>query len=51
MKRFLAMLLVCLFAVTALASGTDWFNGSFEEAKVEAAKQDKLVLMFFYAQG
>ena len=51
MKRLLVVLFVCFFTVSAFAAETEWFKGSFEAAKAEAAKQDKLVLMLFYSSG
>ncbi len=36
---------------SAFAQNTIWFNGTFEEAKIEAEKNGKLILIDFYKDG
>ena len=51
MKRNLSVLCLLLFAASALANGTAWFNGSFEEALQAASEDDKPIIIFYYADG
>ena len=51
MKKLLTAALILLFCGSAFANGTDWFKGSFEEAKAAAKKKGKHILIHFYAPG
>ena len=49
MRKFLSAVIIFLFAALTFANGTEWFKGSFDEAKVKAAKEGKLILVHFYS--
>ncbi|MFC1554696.1 hypothetical protein ACFL7D_08695 [candidate division KSB1 bacterium] len=51
MKKALIILLTLLFATTVFAQGSVWFTGSFDDAKNQAAKEGKLLLIDFYSDG
>lgn len=51
MRKFLSLIFVFLFLTAAFANGTEWFKGSFDEAKAKAVKEGKLILIHFYADG
>lgn len=51
MKRLLAIPLLFLMAATAMGQGTNWFQGSLEQAIDKAADENKHVLIFFYSRG
>ena len=47
MRKHLSLLMIFLFISLTFANGTEWFKGSFDEAKVKAAKEGKLILIHF----
>jgi hypothetical protein len=50
MRRFhlrKSLILAFLITFTPMASGQNWFNGSFEQALAQAAKEKKLLLIDF----
>ncbi len=51
MKKGLPILLILLFAVSAFAQESVWFEGTFDEAKVKAEKENKLLLINFDSPG
>jgi hypothetical protein len=51
MKKWIILAVILFLAAGVFGTETEWFDGDFEAAKVEAEKQDKLVLMLFYASG
>ena len=51
MKKLMTVFFIILFSANAFASGTKWFDGSFEDAKAKAAKEGKLILVHFYSPG
>ena len=51
MKKLSLILLLLLFATTVFASGTVWFQGSFDEAKQKAVSESKLILVDFVSHG
>jgi flagellar basal body-associated protein FliL len=46
MKKIMTCVLVILFASGAAAQ-TKWFSGSFDEAKTQAQKVNKQLMIFF----
>lgn len=46
MKKLSLICIMMLLASSAFAQ-TNWFNGTFEEAKSKAQEDDKLVMLFF----
>ena len=50
MKKTLICILFVL-AASALMAQSVWFDGSFDEAKTKAAKEDKMILIDFYSDG
>lgn len=46
MRKFIVLPLILLFATSAFAQ-TDWFKGTFDEAKAAAEKESKLILINF----
>ncbi len=51
MRKTIAILFILLMSSTAIAQNSIWFSGTFEEAKVEAEKNGKLILVDFYKDG
>jgi hypothetical protein len=51
MKKTLAFLLVLLIASAAFGQSSVWFNGTFDEAKKEAQKEGKPILIDFWQDG
>ncbi len=51
MKRALVVLLTLLFASVAYGQESIWFDGTFDEAKVKAKNEGKLILIDFFAYG
>ena len=51
MRKTLSILMFFLLAAAAFGNGTNWFKGSFEEAKDKARKEGKLILIDFYSDG
>jgi len=51
MKKALFVLLALLFAVSAFAQNSVWFEDSFDAAKAEAEKLGKLLIVDFYSDG
>ena len=49
MRKHLSAFIILLFAALSFAKGTEWFKGSFDEAKEKAAKEGKLILVHFYS--
>ena len=49
MKKLLAVLGVLLLIGSAAAQEVKWFDGSFEDAKLLAAKEDKLILINYFS--
>ncbi|RME94118.1 MAG: DUF255 domain-containing protein, partial [Bacteroidetes bacterium] len=49
LKQLLSFSLLALAALSLPAQGIDFFEESFEEAKAEAASQDKLIFVDAYA--
>ena len=47
MKKFTTIAVMLLFITTAFPQGVTWFKGDLDEAKVEAKKADKLILLDF----
>lgn len=47
MKKLFVISIILLFAASAFAQGTDWFTGTFAEAKATAEKEGKLLLINF----
>jgi len=45
MKKLFVFPLILLFAASAFAQGTEWFKGTFDEAKAKAEKEGKLILL------
>lgn len=50
MKKTIVFLLVLLFASSAF-SQTNWFKGTFDEAKAKAENEEKLLLVNFFSSG
>jgi hypothetical protein len=51
MKKTFFVLLALLFAVSAFAQNSVWFEDSFDAAKAEAQKEGKLLIVDFYSDG
>ena len=49
MKKVLTLLFVLTAA--SLMAQSFWFDGSFDEARARAAKEDKMILIDFYSDG
>ena len=47
MKKLMLIAAMLLFISTAFPQGVSWFKGDLDEAKVEAKKADKLILLDF----
>jgi len=45
MKKLFVISIILLFSASAFAQGTDWFDGTFDEAKAKAEKEGKLILL------
>ncbi len=51
MKRTVAFIVMLLCAHVVYGQESVWFQGSFEEAKAQAQKEDKLILIDFFSDG
>ncbi|MFC1564103.1 hypothetical protein ACFL6G_04160 [candidate division KSB1 bacterium] len=51
MKKGLTILFLLIFAATAFAQESVWFDGSFDEAKTKAEKENKFLLINFDSPG
>jgi len=51
MKKVVTFLFILLFASSAFAQSSVWFDGSFDDAKAKAEKEGKLILINFYSDG
>ena len=51
MRKSLSLLVILLLTATAFANGTEWFKGTYEEAKAAAQKEGKLLIIDFYSDG
>ncbi len=51
MKKAAAFILTLLFATSAFAQNSVWFEGSFEDAKMKAKSEGKLIIIDFYSDG
>ena len=49
MKKYVLCFIIFLFAVPLLSQQTIWFSRTFEEATQKAQKENKLILIDFYA--
>jgi thioredoxin-related protein len=49
MKRIITLVTLCLIVSLNFAQGIEFFHGSFEEAKIQAKAQNKLIFMDAYA--
>lgn len=50
-KKFLSFASILLLITAVFANGTEWFKGSFDEAKAKAAKEGKLIIIHFFSNG
>ena len=51
MRKVLFVAVLVLLAGPVFAQSTPWFEGSFEDAKTIAAKENKYLLIDFYSDG
>ena len=51
MKKTVTIAAILLIAALAFGNGTEWFKGSFEQAKATAQREGKLLLIDFYSDG
>ena len=51
MRKLLILLISFLFASTAFAQESVWFDGNYEDAKIAADKTGKMILIDFYQDG
>ncbi|MBN2414848.1 hypothetical protein JXO52_03355 [bacterium] len=49
MKKLFAVLGVLLFIGSAAAQEVKWFEGSFDEAKQTALKENKIILINYFS--
>ena len=51
MKRAIAFIVILLCAQVVFGQESVWFQGSFDDAKAQAQKEDKLILIDFFSDG
>ena len=51
MRKMIAVAILVLLATSLFAQSTVWFEGSFEDAKTKATKENKHLLVDFYSDG
>lgn len=49
MKKAISVLFIVLLFFAGFSQEVKWFDGSFDEAKAEAKKTDKLILIDFFS--
>jgi hypothetical protein len=51
MKKLIPAVYVLALSIAACTSGSVWTEGPFEEVKLKAAAEEKLILVDFYSPG
>ena len=51
MRKMMTVTVLVFLAASLFAQSTPWFEGSFEDAKTIAAKENKHLLIDFYSDG
>ena len=48
MKKFISLAVIILVVGIAFPQELEWFDGTFEEAKIEAKKEGKNIIVEFF---